>query len=748
MAVNQGLNVQLSADASQFISTLQAALAQAQAAASGMVDTASSMNAMASAANTASAAAAALNASLNAVTQSANNTSQSANAAANSAQNLGNSTLQASRGFGVFQNAITNGRSAQTILVTQARAGLLSFNGLSGSVTNAGRAIQNIRRPVFAGGAALTDFSRIAQDLPFGFIAIQNNIPPLIESLGRLSASSGGAMGALRALSSAMMGPAGIAFAVSAVTSLVTVSIQKYGSLGNAFNALFKSADAAAEAQKRLTDALGNGIDNAQTELVHLRTLYDATQNVNIPLAQRNKIVDELQKKYPAYFGNLNNEAILAGNASQAYNKLKDSIIAVAQSKAIEEELVNQAKAGRKLRQEYSDLLKTREKLTAEQQKTSQGGGLFNLGVSNTVAAAAGEIEVLNEKLAANLKKQQDVEKESDSLAAENQKLAESFNEVTTGFDKQTKSGKSSQDVLKLLTSELAAIDYQAQLTGASFDSISKDKVAALQKAFDSLVKLGLTPASPVLKNIADQINLIGSATIGTESIGKRLQEVGKAFVAPKIDFGGIQNVAVYQKQLTDSIGVLVAAANQKLNDSRIVWGNLTTGLGNVVIDIGNQLQALTVATSVGIGEMIGNVLSGTDSFGSALYKLVGIMGQFVVDFGKSLIEAATLKIIATKSLVGGNPYVALAAGIAAVAVGSALKSKTPSFATGGGIVGGPQLAMIGDNPGREEYVIPSEVLDKLGGGGARIVRVVGVLRGQDIAFANQRANRAKARIN
>jgi hypothetical protein len=49
-------------------------------------------------------------------------------------------------------------------------------------------------------GQSITNFSRILQDAPFGFIGIANNINPLVESFGRLKAESGSTGGALKAL--------------------------------------------------------------------------------------------------------------------------------------------------------------------------------------------------------------------------------------------------------------------------------------------------------------------------------------------------------------------------------------------------------------------------------------------------------------------------------------------------------------------------------------------------------------------
>src|SRR5262245_59003621 len=46
---------------------------------------------------------------------------------------------------------------------------------------------------------AFTNLGRVVQDAPFGFIAISNNINPLIESFGRLKAETGTMGGALKA---------------------------------------------------------------------------------------------------------------------------------------------------------------------------------------------------------------------------------------------------------------------------------------------------------------------------------------------------------------------------------------------------------------------------------------------------------------------------------------------------------------------------------------------------------------------
>lgn len=69
---------------------------------------------------------------------------------------------------------------------------------------------------------ALFATTQIVRDLPFGFVAISNNLPILADQFSALRATAGSTTLALKGMWSAMMGPAGIAFAISSVISLIT----------------------------------------------------------------------------------------------------------------------------------------------------------------------------------------------------------------------------------------------------------------------------------------------------------------------------------------------------------------------------------------------------------------------------------------------------------------------------------------------------------------------------------------------
>ena len=84
-------------------------------------------------------------------------------------------------------------------------------------------ATDKIKKMGDQGSNTLMNIGRIAQDAPFGFMGIANNINPLLESFQRLQVTTGSTKGALGALASQLTGPAGLGLAVSVVSSLLVV---------------------------------------------------------------------------------------------------------------------------------------------------------------------------------------------------------------------------------------------------------------------------------------------------------------------------------------------------------------------------------------------------------------------------------------------------------------------------------------------------------------------------------------------
>ncbi len=102
---------------------------------------------------------------------------------------------------------------------------------------------------------AMTNLNRVVQDAPFGFIAIQNNIDPLIDSFISLRRESGSGKAALKALASSFVGPSGI-------LTLVSLGAAAFVAFGDKIVAAFnKGSKAAADAKKAFKSAVEDVIN-------------------------------------------------------------------------------------------------------------------------------------------------------------------------------------------------------------------------------------------------------------------------------------------------------------------------------------------------------------------------------------------------------------------------------------------------------------------------------------------------------
>jgi len=106
-----------------------------------------------------------------------------------------------------------------------------------------------------------------------------------------------------------------------------------------------QEAEALAEARREherltdttraLSDARREGGVSVNSEITKLNLLYKAATNTSKQMGERIAAVKELKKLYPDYLKDLSDEAIMAGDAAKAYDKLTDSLIetAIARSK-------------------------------------------------------------------------------------------------------------------------------------------------------------------------------------------------------------------------------------------------------------------------------------------------------------------------------------------------------------------------------------------------------------------------------
>lgn len=159
----------------------------------------------------------------------------------------------------------------------------------------------------------LTGLSGVVRDLPFGFVAIQNNLPILADSFGNLTKTSGGFKAGLKELGAALAGPAGVSFAIGAVISGITVLVQKYGSISAAITEVLNLTKSQRDLNVALETATAKNIGSAEAEITVLKTLTGVLTNTQLSLDARNGAYDELNKKYPGFLTNLDDEKVKTG---------------------------------------------------------------------------------------------------------------------------------------------------------------------------------------------------------------------------------------------------------------------------------------------------------------------------------------------------------------------------------------------------------------------------------------------------
>jgi hypothetical protein len=180
------------------------------------------------------------------------------------------------------------------------------IKGLQGTISGIKTQMSSVARPTADATNALSNLSRVAQDAPYGFIGIANNLNPLLESFQRLQKESVNSGGALKAMISGLTGPAGIGLALGVVSSLAvtyskeisdffkgpTDELKKFREELNKLNAdVYKVAgEAQANRSKgiNLVDVIvGKDQKAAATALISLQDLY--TKNADIQNAKLGK---------------------------------------------------------------------------------------------------------------------------------------------------------------------------------------------------------------------------------------------------------------------------------------------------------------------------------------------------------------------------------------------------------------------------------------------------------------------------
>lgn len=560
----------------------------------------------------------------------------------------------------------------------------------------------------------MTNLGRIASDLPFGFIAIQNNLDPLIQSLGELfSRTKKEGPSAFKQLASSMLGAGGIGLAFSITSALATKLIQEYGSLSAAYQALTTNVTYAQRAQQAYNKSATEAEASIGGEIAKITALLSVAKDETISRDQREKAIKQLQKEYPGYLKNIDLENVNSEAAATAIDRLTEALIRKAKVQAAADLITKE----------------TQKLLTAQNTSVINQASAWALLADNLASGITG-IPRFTAQIASGVKTQQKAISDSQSAIDGYQKKMnellkqDALAKVIGISEKGKKEGKTASDILKELQKELTGLDAAFAAVGGSLSELSQDKIRSIADALKELASIGVLPGSDIFNALQTQIKALQSTLVKTP-ITFKIPIVIEPLEATTND----QTVKRVMDGVSQSFRKQLDPFTNQVNE--IIRSSTTSGIESLATGVGEAL------VSGDFSEVTQGFVNAISNFLSQLGKLLIVQGVAVQAFQTSL---KTLQGI--PAIIAGGALVAAAAAFRSLA-----SSGVPAFATGGSVYG-PTLAMIGDNPGREEHIIPSEVLDKMQGGWNMPERIELFLSGVNATRIFERGKSYTKRVN
>lgn len=550
-----------------------------------------------------------------------------------------------------------------------------------------------------------TGLSRVIQDLPFGFIAISNNLEQLLPAAG------------------------GAGLALSALTAALSFAAVGFGAWTRGFASADEKIKAHAKAVKEAKEALDEYVDSlsdieqghirgaqaANNELGSLKTLYDATQNQNISLADRKKLVDELQEQYPAYFGNIKDETILAGGAANAYAKLANNILAASTAQSLRKSLDVLSDEDVVLRKKFNDALaagntqfqKTLKLMSAiddVNQKAAKNkdlvagvvGGLAQNEVTRQREAIDKPINELGKLLQENFKARDAIQQQINSII---QKDPLSLINLGKNLPKAAKDKKE-------------VFHFHAAIDEPTHNEIHKIATEVGQN-FSADFKTAVEESPEMKQFVLDVVGSISSVRNAGNKLGG---EMGTAFGDVfQTKVGAAVASGMNIEQLEKFQGALEATmvAGAELAD---VLGNAFGAFGNALVTGQNALQAFFGSVKSALGQLIGQLIK-TVAIAAILSAITGGAGGGGLSF-----------IGAFKSLLSVKPFAK------------------------GGLAFGPAIGLVGEgrniSKSNPEVISPLSDLKKFIGGGQQQTQpaLFHRISGADLLLWMARANASGGR--
>ena len=535
---------------------------------------------------------------------------------------------------------------------------------LGGTSTKAGKAITANAVP------AMTSFSQIVQDAPFGIQGVANNITQLTMQFGNLSKKTGGASLAMKGMLTTLAGPAGILLAVSVVTSLMV-------SYGDEMSALTSKGNELGAAFKKASEEIG-------IQISKLNQLTTALEDSNTSEEDKIRIIAKLRKDYPDYLGKLALNTVSHKELTKAINQEKTALIGLGITRALE------AKKAPLYAKIASLSLKTDLELgTASVAGVASEESRRNLGESK------------RKLLEDSYKKQLD-------------RVNESIKKTVAKYEfdsiKLLGLGKVSNDGINELLDFSEEYDlFLLKLSKGGKGKKTDDGFSAFKAQVDAARKAREQEAKEYKKGQQELVNSLERKEEAIENWeDQRLDKMFKAS-AERLAIGARGNateLALYDAFVNSSKSKILTFSQWKNTQQGIEQQKTLSSLIQFNDGIRDIIENSLAGTFAGIGEAIGmafadggNILqAGIMAITNGMAGLLSAMGDYLIKAGTAAVLAGTItKLFGSIAGVG--------AGIAAIAGGTLLKALSSGIKGCSGAGGGGGASAGGTNHSRQTRI-------------------------------------------
>jgi hypothetical protein len=546
-----------------------------------------------------------------------------------------------------------------------------NFQQISNTSTTAAAGMNQVANVAPRFNALNVSVQQVARELPSlaisantFFLAISNNLPNLADSISAarkeneaMIASGQKATPVWKQVASSLFSwQTALVLGVTALSMYATDIVAAISSQSG----FKKSVDSTALAMKQLNSAREKGVQDAQQELTSLNVLYSASMDDARSKEERLSAVKQLKAEYPDYFKNLSNESIMAGQASEAYDRLAKSLTDAAIARASMDKMTENATKILDLRDQEKELTKELENaqnwLSQFQKSTIQ-----TQADSQSFAYAASKVTTLKNSL-------QSVRDEIIALNTANKELSNNINvsSLLGGSQGSSKEVNKNLETIGGITNKINELkEAQSKASGQQQIDLEKEiqlwqeKLNLMQRAIvqGAMGNLGNSQYKDLIQSEVKSVSVPETVKIPLEFDQNTLRRSWR----------------IAQEQFSNAIKEAQVSGRQ-------ISGALTSGIQSFAQNLGQALAS---------GD-------GAEIFKSMLISVMDMLQQF----GSTLIAAGTAALAFQSLLM--NPIAAIVSGAALVAATAAAKAalqNATAFADGG-IVSGPTYALVGEYSG------------------------------------------------